>query len=920
MTSSPAPNLHKNWLLAAVQPLSWLFFRPASWHTYCYTHFPMLTPLFPLSVLTYKHLRNPALRRLLWYTYGLWPMLLTTFTIIALRIAGTDIYQAIVIVIFGVCFGLIMGLILSAAAGVVAMTMAIILGALVWHSPEILLIDMILGTGYTWVYGITGAVTAHVTQNLGISADAGLRRSRSVMLRQFGGFVAALLVAVIATLLILIGVDQMVAARDTGSIVDGAVSILFAGIPASLLGLTSGWQATSLKASIRTTLFVFWIGIIIFGNAGMQPGLDIPARQLLKVMTLMTGLTYLTLFGVSFVLVSQLAGTWAGAIAGVAGGIALVPILNNLFQIYSFQANLLLALGLAIAGVTMHWWRPLLTYPLQAALHAVLLQRAEERQPLPLAFHPALWDELQFLPFYGFDDLLVELIDQKEMSITTLAEIGQGKQAWAAQAAQVELEARRFARCTTVSDIAAVGTITDNIEALGPSSTLLRVLLLIARDVHAATQQQSRYNQQLVLQSVADRLGTLLRELSRSNEFYAKRFLPITEHWQRLIDTEIVHLTGLSTHSGEIINPYVVGVPLTRKQEIFVGRTEITLQIEQLLRDQTHPPLLLYGQRRMGKTSLLYNLRWMLPHHILPLFVDLQGPVAWSADHAGLLYNIAKAMRTSASEQGVIFSSLERSALEKDPFSIFDDWLDAIQEQLHRADRDTILLTLDEFEALAQGFQIGHIREEAVLSTLRHIIQHRPKIKLLLAGAHELQEFPSWSSYLINAQTIHLDYLQSTEARHLIKQPVKNFSLTYTSDAIESILTLTRGHPYLLQLLCSEVVTRKNEQPIQLRYHATSEEITELLPAILKTGHQFFVDIERNQLAPHTATLLHILATQAEPFLIHQLPPLASIDTDAIDACIAVLSNRQLIESIHGGYQFQIPLIRMWFAQRAAPM
>jgi hypothetical protein len=665
-------------------------------------------------------------------------------------------------------------------------------------------------------------------------------------------------------------------------------------------------------------LLIFWGATLVFGIAGMQLGVDMPAHRFFTVFALMTALTYLVLFALSFVLIEQLTGAWAAAAAATIGGIALVPILNSLFQIYAFQTNIRLAIGLSAAGITMQWWRPIVTYPLQAALHAILLQRAEERRPWPLQYHPAQWDELQFLPFYGFDDLLVELIEYQAVEPTaTLAMVGQSRQAWAAQAAQVELEARRFARCATLEAVAALGNTTGNVETIGPGSTMLRSLSLAARDVHAAAAQQSRYNQRLVLQTVDERLGALFRELSRSNEFYAKRFLPIVRTWQALVATEIERLIGLTAQSGEIINPYVVGVPLTRKQEIFVGRTEISRQIEQLLRDETHPPLLLYGQRRMGKTSLLYNLRWMLPHHMLPLFVDLQGPVAWSADHAGFLYNIAKSMTTSAAEQGVIFPTIERSWLERDPFSSFDDWLDLVQGQLPNYERRTILLTFDEFEALAEGFQIGHLREQAVLGTLRHLIQHRPTFKVLLAGSHQLQEFPSWSSYLINAQMVHLSYLQANEAQQLIEAPVADFALTYAPNAVATICELTNSHPYLIQLLCSEMVVSKNEQPPAARYCVTAEEIIQLIPAVLKAGRQFFVDIERNQLDPETAQVLTALAAHRDIFFTESRLFSRFKDTQQIAHILSQLQRREVIMKQGDGYRFQVPLVRQWFAARA---
>src|SRR6185295_8281967 len=117
---------------------------------------------------------------------------------------------------------------------------------------------------------------------------------------------------------------------------------------------------------------------------------------------------------------------------------------------------------------------------------------------------------------------------------------------------------------------------------------------------------------------------------------------PIAQHFRRLVEEQAKELLQAAELLQELDNPYVIGVPLTLQQEIFVGRSDVSARIEQLLLDRRRPPLLLHGQRRMGKTSLLNNLGHLLPTHIVPLFVDLQGPASTATDHAGFLYNLAR--------------------------------------------------------------------------------------------------------------------------------------------------------------------------------------------------------------------------------------------------------------------------------------
>lgn len=53
-----------------------------------------------------------------------------------------------------------------------------------------------------------------------------------------------------------------------------------------------------------------------------------------------------------------------------------------------------------------------------------------------------------------------------------------------------------------------------------------------------------------------------------------------------------------------IENPYIVGRPLTVQQlELFVGRQKIIQRIKKWIDNPFRPPILLYGQHWVGKTS-----------------------------------------------------------------------------------------------------------------------------------------------------------------------------------------------------------------------------------------------------------------------------------------------------------------------------
>jgi hypothetical protein len=489
----------------------------------------------------------------------------------------------------------------------------------------------------------------------------------------------------------------------------------------------------------------------------------------------------------------------------------------------------------------------------------------------------------------------------------------------AARASQIEMDARRLERCTNVTAISNVhkSLTTGSGELEDSISALLRSFTRISQDVNAALHQESTYNQRLVLKAVDERLDGLVRELRRSNDSDVLRFRPIAKDWRKIVANYISELTETANARQEIDNPYVIGVPLTAQQELFVGRAEISTRIEQLLLDRRRPPLLLYGQRRMGKTSLLNNLGRLLPSTIIPFFVDLQGPASHASDHPGFLYNIARAMLDSAEKQrNMVLPPLPRETLASDPFTRFDEWLDEVEEKLGK---NTALLILDEFEVLDRALTEGRFKEAAVLGMLRHLIQHRPRFKVLLAGSHTLDELKRWAGYLINVHVVHISYLNQDEARQLIERPVKDFALRYESKASQRVLDLTRGHPLLVQLVCAEIVALKNEQDPSVRRLARVADVEAAAPKALSHGSFFFADIERNQVDAAGLALLRFMSAQGEgavisrETLIRQFP-------DELDRALEMLIRRELIEPAGRAYRFQVELIRSWFAPKTGAM
>jgi hypothetical protein len=89
-----------------------------------------------------------------------------------------------------------------------------------------------------------------------------------------------------------------------------------------------------------------------------------------------------------------------------------------------------------------------------------------------------------------------------------------------------------------------------------------------------------------------------------------------------------------------IANPYVVSNPVTGS--LFVGRAGILNRIGEVWSAKAHPDsIILYGHRRMGKSSLLRNLDQAARPNSVIVYVDLAGETSFVESTADLLLGLA---------------------------------------------------------------------------------------------------------------------------------------------------------------------------------------------------------------------------------------------------------------------------------------
>jgi GTP diphosphokinase / guanosine-3',5'-bis(diphosphate) 3'-diphosphatase len=243
-------------------------------------------------------------------------------------------------------------------------------------------------------------------------------------------------------------------------------------------------------------------------------------------------------------------------------------------------------------------------------------------------------------------------------------------------------------------------------------------------------------------------------------------------------------------------SPYTLS-PVTGKR--FFGRDLEFRKLSDYLCDPVPgKAILLWGPRRIGKTSLLHQfVQLVADTDYLPVFLDMQS--ISGQDTAVFLHAVAKRLATAINSQNVNVPKFNR--MRRDPLNYFRSFV----EQVRQVERRHIILILDEFQVLT-----GLKQEVASLadsfSYLRSLITGGSDISFLFSGGgvlDKLQRQVGASSLLNVTHHQKVECLKPDEARKLIVEPVQN--LQYDDEVVERLLDLTGGHPYYLQMLCGEL-------------------------------------------------------------------------------------------------------------------
>ncbi len=369
--------------------------------------------------------------------------------------------------------------------------------------------------------------------------------------------------------------------------------------------------------------------------------------------------------------------------------------------------------------------------------------------------------------------------------------------------------------------------------------------------------------------------------------------------------------------------PYVTGTPL-QTSHTFVGRQDVFDFVrEHLLGAYQNNVIVLHGQRRTGKTSILYRLNEVLAQSHLCVLIDMQGKAA--RGEVDFLYSIADDIAYTLENRGIPVELPPRQEFEPSPEFFFRSrFLRGVYDAL--GDK-SLLLMFDEFEELQKRVQDGKLAAD-IFPYLRNLMQHERKLDFVFAGTHKLEELAAeyWSILFNIAAYKRISFLTQDEVARLVTEPVAPSGLEYDPLALERIYQVAAGHPYFTQLICHELVVHHNETR---RSYLTTTDIDAVLGRIVEQGEAHFKYIWAESGTQRRLTLLALaeLLETADAVTLDDVAELLRkrgrpLDDRALPQALDDLEARDIV--MRSGprsslYRFRVDLIRRWiYAARPA--
>ncbi len=349
-------------------------------------------------------------------------------------------------------------------------------------------------------------------------------------------------------------------------------------------------------------------------------------------------------------------------------------------------------------------------------------------------------------------------------------------------------------------------------------------------------------------------------------------------------------------------NPYIVGNPI-RDSRMFFGRDEDFRFIKNNISRDSGSIVLLYGERRSGKSSILYQiLNGRFGRDVIPFLFDLQ---LFSEVEGNVEF-----MKMISSE---IKKCEKQCKFLSNTFKI-EEILDSLTE-FYRGKK--VLFMFDEYEIIGELIQRGKI-SSSLLNLLSGFIEKYPNLNYVFAGTREFGDESFWQPLFNKSVSKKVSFLSKKDTFDLIKKPVK-FYFSYENSVVERIYRLTNGHPFYTQAICMYIVDYMMEREKgRVNFVDFMAVLQEMLDNPLPEMFYFWGNLSFDEKVI-LALLGEVLERESEVvstkslwnYLLSKRYPV-DISHDRLSLLLEALYARDILNKFRDGFNFKMDFFRLW--------
>ena len=378
--------------------------------------------------------------------------------------------------------------------------------------------------------------------------------------------------------------------------------------------------------------------------------------------------------------------------------------------------------------------------------------------------------------------------------------------------------------------------------------------------------------------------------------------------------------------SLESSQPYALDVALGDR---FVGRTQLLNNLIRNVSNQHPGSFYLWGQKRVGKTSLVRTLADSLRCTSPDLaVVYLETITELTADQT------TNAMCQRLIARLRVTDPRFHSVAEPEYVGTLSPLMNYVDHLMAIAPEKKFLIIIDEFDELPIELYKGRGVADSFFQMLGKGIAGKLGVGVILVGGERIAEIRRTQGMRLNMyRAQYIDHFERNEEfDDLIRRP--GFPLEFSDDAIDQLWNYSAGHPFFLNEVCSRLA----EMMIERRdAYATKVEVDQAIVRTLKTidvnsfAHYWadgIIEVDHEQSKGRVVDRIRFMAASAEALgqgggimpkdLLIERAGRRGCTLASVEQLIREFMTRGILIEKDEGYQFRVRLFQEWLCDRGA--